>query len=203
MQVMWGLYRNCREVRGGVTHPPEAPWGGGGGGVREGPLGGGGVLEGEEGGVWDVKDCVPKMAQSDFPDGKFRFFPRRSFWSGGGGPGGAGGSPLLLLQRIAILILPFGGGGGGGLRILEPAELPPGRETVWKLSESGSCVGAAWGLLESCWEVVCKLYRGCMGAAWEWYGRCMGGVPRPPPLRKHGRGPNKSRQNSSSTPDPC
>ena len=30
------------------------------------------------GGVWDPKVCVPKMAQSEFPNCKFRFFPRRS-----------------------------------------------------------------------------------------------------------------------------
>ena len=41
-------------------------------------------------GVWDPKGYVPKMAQSDLPAGKCRFFPRRSLWSGGGG-GGRGG----------------------------------------------------------------------------------------------------------------
>ena len=29
-------------------------------------------------GVRDLKVCVPKMAQQDFPNGKFRFFP---LWS--------------------------------------------------------------------------------------------------------------------------
>ena len=43
------------------------------------------------GGVWDPNICVPKMARSDFPDGKFRFFPRWSFSSGGEGEGGSGG----------------------------------------------------------------------------------------------------------------
>ena len=33
--------------------------------------------------VWDPKVCVPKMAQPDFPDCKFRFFPRWSLRSGG------------------------------------------------------------------------------------------------------------------------
>ena len=35
------------------------------------------------GGVWDPKFCVPKMARPDFSNGKFRFFPRWSLWSGG------------------------------------------------------------------------------------------------------------------------
>ena len=38
--------------------------------------------DGGGGGVWDPKFCVPKMAHSDFPDCKFRFFPRWSLWSG-------------------------------------------------------------------------------------------------------------------------
>ena len=38
------------------------------------------------------------MAQSDFPDCKFRFFPQWSLWFGGGGG--------LLLRCTAILILP-------------------------------------------------------------------------------------------------
>ena len=37
------------------------------------------------GGVGTRKTCVPKMAQPDFPDGKFRFSPRCSLWSRGGG----------------------------------------------------------------------------------------------------------------------
>ena len=47
------------------------------------------------GGVWDPKVCVPKMARSDFPDCKFRFFPRWSLWSGEGG-GGAPPPPVTL-----------------------------------------------------------------------------------------------------------
>ena len=38
-------------------------------------------------GVWDPK-LVRKMAPPDFPDGKLRFFPRWSLWSGGGGVNG-------------------------------------------------------------------------------------------------------------------
>ena len=38
---------------------------------RQGSIRGGGG----RGGVWDPKVCVPKMAQPDFPNGKFRFFP--------------------------------------------------------------------------------------------------------------------------------
>ena len=37
------------------------------------------------GGGGDPKVCVPKRAQSDFPNRKFRLFPRWSLWSGGGG----------------------------------------------------------------------------------------------------------------------
>ena len=36
-------------------------------------------------GVWDPKVYVPKMAQSDFPNGAFRFVSRWSLWSEGGG----------------------------------------------------------------------------------------------------------------------
>ena len=43
-------------------------------------------------GGWYPKVCVPKMAQSDFPNGKSRFLPRWSLWSGGGG-GSRGGDP--------------------------------------------------------------------------------------------------------------
>ena len=38
--------------------------------------------------VWDPKACVPEMVRSDFPDGKFRCFPRWSLWFGAGGGGG-------------------------------------------------------------------------------------------------------------------
>ena len=44
-----------------------------------------GWAESGGGGVWDPKVCVPKMARPDFPDCKFRFFPRLSLCSGGGG----------------------------------------------------------------------------------------------------------------------
>ena len=43
------------------------------------------------GGVWDPKVCVPKMARQDCPNGKLRFFRRRSLWSVGGGGGVQGG----------------------------------------------------------------------------------------------------------------
>ena len=49
------------------------------------------VLEGGRGSIWGPKVCVPKMARQDFPNGKFRFFPRWSLWSGGGG--GSRGDP--------------------------------------------------------------------------------------------------------------
>ena len=44
-------------------------------------------------GVWDPKVCVPEMARQDFPNGKFRFFPRWLLWSGGGGGWSMGGTP--------------------------------------------------------------------------------------------------------------
>ena len=56
-------------------------------GNLEGALGGGGV--------WDPKDCVPRMAPPDFPLINFGFFPRWSLWSGG------------CLRCTAILILPW------------------------------------------------------------------------------------------------
>ena len=64
------------------------------------------------GGGSGTKFCVPKMAESDFPDYRFRCFPRWSLWSvwGGGGVGTrpsvsdclplaapTGLSPLLIL----------------------------------------------------------------------------------------------------------
>ena len=84
--------------------------------------GGGGVLEGERGpGIQKI--VYPKPAQPDFPDCKFRFFPRWSLWSVGGG--GPGGRTLPHLRCTAILILPSGrevvaggwrvGVGGGGV----------------------------------------------------------------------------------------
>ena len=55
--------------------------------------------------MWDRNVGVPKMAQSDVPNSKFRFFPRWSLWlGGGGGPGQA----LLIRGR------------GGGLLALRP-----------------------------------------------------------------------------------
>ena len=59
-------------------------------------------FEREGGGGWGgglgrgAKVCVPKIARSDFPDCKFRFFPRWSLWSGFGGRGcgGRGSFPL-------------------------------------------------------------------------------------------------------------
>ena len=47
------------------------------------------VLEQRIGGEGGANVRVPKMAQSDFPNGKFRFFPRWSLWSWGGGGGGS------------------------------------------------------------------------------------------------------------------
>ena len=48
------------------------------------------------------KVCVPKMAPPDFPNRKFRFFPRWSLWSEGGGVQGAGGGAFLLRTAIQI-----------------------------------------------------------------------------------------------------
>ena len=48
------------------------------------------------GGGWDPKICVPKMAQPDFPDRKFRSFPTMVILVWGGGGGGFGGMPPPL-----------------------------------------------------------------------------------------------------------
>ena len=73
--------------------------------------------------------CVTTMAQQDFPNGKFRFLPRWSLWSGGlarghgvglyafggafglgsGGSGG-GGYPHFLWFTAILLLPPWGGG---------------------------------------------------------------------------------------------
>ena len=53
--------------------------------------------------VWDPKLCAPKMARPDFPDGKFRFFPRWSLWSGGGSGGGG------LARGHGVALFAFGG----------------------------------------------------------------------------------------------
>ena len=60
---------------------PTGPWTGGRTGAQtlERSVG---LGRGEEG--WDPKLCVPKMAQQDFPDCKFRFFPLWSLWCGEG-----------------------------------------------------------------------------------------------------------------------
>ena len=75
--------------------------GGGSGRYWKGGRGGGGsgrYWKGERGGgIWDPKVCVPKMTRQDVPNGKFRFFPRRSLWSGGAAP--------LLLRCTALLIV--------------------------------------------------------------------------------------------------
>ena len=57
-------------------------WGRGAGYLEWG-RGGGGVVERGGEGSGTQKFCVSKMAQSDFPDGKFHIFPRWSLWSGG------------------------------------------------------------------------------------------------------------------------
>ena len=60
------------------------------------------------GGVWDPKVCVPEMARQDFPNGKFRFFPRWPLWSwGGGGVSSCGCQPFLYILS--------GRGGGGNI----------------------------------------------------------------------------------------
>ena len=69
----YGAGRGARRKGGGVAHPFT------GGSIRRGGGGAGG---------WDPKVCVPKMTQQDFPNGKFRCFPRWSLWSGGEGGGG-------------------------------------------------------------------------------------------------------------------
>ena len=67
------------------------------------------VFEAGEGGGLGPENLCTKMARPDFPNGKFRFFSRWSFWSGGGpppppptvhghsnsSPGGHNGSGLL------------------------------------------------------------------------------------------------------------
>ena len=45
-------------------------------------------------GVWDPKFCVPQMARQDFPNGKFRCFPRWSLWSWGGAGSSYGCQPF-------------------------------------------------------------------------------------------------------------
>ena len=79
--------------------PPRASCerGGGGGGSRQRrcptaslTLAGGG----RGGGVWDPKVCVPKMARSDVPSGKFVFFPAMVTLVMGGGLGGSPPPPF-------------------------------------------------------------------------------------------------------------
>ena len=86
-----------RWVRGGGGgHTSRTGWGrcvdtgrGGQGSIR----GEGGGGRGGDGGGWNPKVCVPKMAHQIFPMGNFVFFPtlvtlvRRGGW---GGPGGGG-----------------------------------------------------------------------------------------------------------------
>ena len=64
-----------------------------GGSSTRGGGGGGAGMYWKGGGVWDRKVCVPKMAQSDFSNGKFRLFSRGSLWSGGGGVQGVVSPP--------------------------------------------------------------------------------------------------------------
>ena len=76
--------------------------------------GGAGVLEEGEGGG-GTKVCVPKMGQSDFPYGKFCFFPQWSLWSGRGGKGGPGRGtppPPMVYGNCTT-----SGGGGGGCTV--------------------------------------------------------------------------------------
>ena len=47
----------------------------------------------ERRGVWDPRVCVPKMVRPDLSDGKRRFVPRWSLWSGGGGRSNASPPP--------------------------------------------------------------------------------------------------------------
>ena len=80
-----GLPHHARCVGTPPSRPPE-------GCLRTGAQGQIGREEG--GGVRDPKFCPPEMARPDFPNGRFRFFPRWSLWSGvGGGGGSRGASP--------------------------------------------------------------------------------------------------------------
>ena len=92
---------------------------------RQGNIGRGGRGWGA-GGVWVPKVCVPKIAQQDFPNCKFRFFPRWLLWWGGGGGwcsgfhvstvGGANW-PLATLTPFSSAVhsgLRGGGGSRGG-----------------------------------------------------------------------------------------
>ena len=98
----WGGGRDVLEESGGggCWDVLEESGGGGQGCIRR-EWGGGGVL--------GPKSACPKMARPDFPNGKFRFFPKWSLWSGGGGSRGGVPPPMVY----ARLILPSGGGGGG------------------------------------------------------------------------------------------
>ena len=58
----------------------------------------------EERGAGTQKVCVSKMARSDFPNGKFRFLPRWSLWSGKGG----GGWHKALVSGCLPLAAPIG-----------------------------------------------------------------------------------------------
>ena len=49
---------------------------------------------------------VPKMARPDFPNCKFRFFPRCSLWSGGGGVQGVNPPPPPLVYGHSDTSLP-------------------------------------------------------------------------------------------------
>ena len=88
-----------------------------------------------QGVFWSPKDCVAKMAQPDFPNGKFRFFPRRALWLGGGGAEGdfrgRGPPPLAFCCSKDAL-------GRAGLRPLSPPWAPPRRPARAVLSHMDS-----------------------------------------------------------------
>ena len=102
------------------------------------PRGGGGRREGGGRGVWHPKDCAPKkkMAQSDFPNGKFGFVPRWSLWSWGGGGPGRGTRPPRAVYGGCNTSVGGKGGMAGPLGSLSRVSHGPHREMVVLRSQS-------------------------------------------------------------------
>ena len=86
-------------------------------------LQGQGCIRTEEGGrgVCDPKFCTPKMAQQDFPNGKFRFPPPWSLGlQGGRGAGvGGGGTSSYGRQRFQYIVAPGSAACGRSIAMMD------------------------------------------------------------------------------------